>query len=282
MPKVTIADCAGFCFGVERAIKLVYDARKNHDNVVTFGPIIHNPQAVSDLESMGVFVKNSIGDITSAMTAVIRTHGASKDDAAQLNARAHSVLDATCPFVKKVQSAAQELSKAGYSVVVVGEADHPEVHGIISYIDGEYFNVVSVEEAEKLPERDKYGVVAQTTQNGKAYDEIVSVVKTKAISADVSVAYTICNATHNRQAAALELAKHVDVMIIVGGRNSANTTRLYQLCKAVCERTYHIETKAEVSSVMMADAAHVGISAGASTPNFIVSQVKDYILENGK
>jgi 4-hydroxy-3-methylbut-2-enyl diphosphate reductase len=278
--KVTIADCAGFCFGVERAIKLVYDACKNHANVVTFGPIIHNPQVVQDLESMGIFVKESICDIANDTTVIIRTHGASKGDISTLTERAKHVIDATCPFVKKVQSAAMQLAVSGYSVVVVGEPTHPEVLGIMSYIDGEVFNVNSIDEARALPQRERYGVVAQTTQNEDSYTAIIDVIRTKA--SDVDVAYTICNATHNRQTAALELAGEADVMIIVGGRNSANTTRLYQLCKAVCERTYHIETVAELTNDMFMDVEHVGVSAGASTPNTIVNQVKDYILENGK
>lgn len=278
--KVTIADYAGFCFGVERAIKLTEAAKNDYQNVVTFGPIIHNPQVVGDLEKAGVFVKNNPEDINDSMVAIVRTHGVEKQDLEKLSSRAGNVLDATCPYVKNAQKAAEDLATKGYVVVVVGEDHHPEVQGIISYVDGECYTVSTIEQARELPQRERYGVVAQTTQNERLFERIIDEIKQK--SADVEVSHTICSATYKRQAAAQELAGEVDVMIVVGGRNSANTTRLASLASELCGRTYHVETVGELSEEMIEDAERIGITAGASTPNYIVNQVQEYILENGK
>ncbi|MDR2884308.1 MAG: 4-hydroxy-3-methylbut-2-enyl diphosphate reductase [Deferribacteraceae bacterium] len=275
--RVTIADYAGFCFGVERAIQIVNDAVQKDQNVVTFGPIIHNPQVVKELASRGVVVKNHLDEIAPEMTAIVRTHGATVGEMRELATKTQSIIDATCPFVKKVQEAVSKLSENDVPVVVVGEIDHPEVQGIVSYIKGKYFVISSVEDAQKLPYSSTYGIAAQTTQNEDTYKNIIDVLKGKCDNLNIS--RTICNATQSRQSAALKLAKEADVMIIVGGRNSANTTRLYQICKDVCKRVYHIETEEELTDSMTAGAKLVGVSAGASTPMNLVYKVKEYILE---
>ncbi len=274
--KVTIAEHAGFCFGVERAIKIVREAADNCANVVTFGPIIHNPQVVEKLNEAGIRVAESVSDIKPGMTVIIRTHGTTVSLYEKISSEVDNVIDATCPFVKKVQNAAARLSDSNIPVVVVGEGDHPEVEGIVSHIKGEYYTVSSTADALNLPYRQKYGVVAQTTQNKVFFDEIVSIINNKC--SDIEVAHTICSATYNRQDAALKLAKDVDTMLIVGGLNSANTTRLYHICREVCPRTYHIETEVDITDGMLADAMHVGISAGASTPNDLVYKIQEYIL----
>ncbi len=278
--KVTIAEYAGFCFGVERAIKIVSDTAKVDRDVFTYGPLIHNPQVVKDLAEAGVAVKDSLAEITPEMAVIVRTHGMAADELDALKKRTKKVIDATCPFVLNAQASAKNLSERGFSVVVVGEADHPEVRGIVSYVQGECTVVASADEAVKLPRKDKYGVVAQTTQNKDAYQGVIDVLRGKC--GELEVACTICSATNNRQDAALSLSRSVDVMIVIGGRNSANTTRLYNICRQVCKKTYHIESEEELSDGMFAGARHVGISAGASTPNKLVYDVSTHILERAK
>ncbi|MDR0453362.1 MAG: 4-hydroxy-3-methylbut-2-enyl diphosphate reductase [Deferribacteraceae bacterium] len=278
--KVTVAEYAGFCFGVERAIKIVSDAAKVNENVTIYGPLIHNPQVVKELADSGVTVKKKLTDITPEMTVVVRTHGITINELEALKKRTTKVIDATCPFVLKAQTSAQNLSDEGFFVAVVGEAEHPEIQGIVSYIRGEYTVVAAPEDSVKLPWRSKYGLVAQTTQSEYVYQDVINILRGKC--EDLNVAYTICSATHKRQEAALQLAGSADVMIVIGGRNSANTTRLYRLCKSVCERTYHIEAEEELNDGMFAGARHVGISAGASTPNKLVYDVRARILERAK
>ncbi len=275
--EVKVAEFSGFCFGVERAISLVDQVIGTSDDVATFGPIIHNPQVVKSLEERGVNVIKSVSETDKSKTVVVRSHGVELNEYNMLKERSHNIIDATCPFVKKAQIKAKELSEKCDAVVLLGEADHPEVKGIISYATGEIHLIESEDEAKKLDFRKSYGFLAQTTQNNMLFLKISDILKDKC--EELSIAKTICNATDKRQKASVELAANVDVMIVIGGRNSANTTRLYHLCKEICCNTYHVETTEEISVDMLAEAKTVGITAGASTPGYLVSEVREYILE---
>lgn len=275
--EIIIADHAGFCFGVERAVGLVDETSKTHKGVFTFGPIIHNPQIVKKFSDQGVGVCEDPESFNSENTVVIRSHGVPKNIYGQLGKKSVNIIDATCPFVKKAQSSAQKLGHGGYSVVVYGEKDHPEVKSIVSFIDSEYFVVSDDEEARELPYRKNYAFIAQTTQNSESFDKIAEILKTKCDA--LTVTNTICNATSLRQASAINLAKRVDTMLIIGGKNSGNTTRLYEICRGICPNTFHIETKEELDKKIFKESRKVGITAGASTPGYLVDEVIEFLKE---
>ena len=253
--EIMVARYAGFCFGVERAIDIVKDAAKEYSSVVTFGPIIHNPQVVGELKDAGVATVKSLDEVSKDMSVVIRSHGIERKEAEFLIENAGNVVDAACPFVKKAQRAAARLSKSCDYIVILGESDHPEVKGIVSYIDIPY----------------------KTTQSISIFEKSAEKLKQKC--SELSIARTICSATEKRQEAAIEVASKVEVMIVVGGKNSANTTRLYHLCKEICPHTYHIETVSELSVEMFQNISKVGLTAGASTPVYLLEKVREYILE---
>jgi 4-hydroxy-3-methylbut-2-enyl diphosphate reductase len=278
--EIFIADHAGFCFGVERAVGLVEDTSKNHTGVYTLGPIIHNPQIVSRFAENGVGVCSKPEEMDETNTVVVRSHGITKETYHKLDERNIKVVDATCPFVKKAQNSAKKLGESGTTVVVYGENDHPEVKSIVSFIDSEYIIVSDVAEAKKLPFKTRYALVAQTTQNSESFDKIAEILKTKCD--EIIVSNTICNATSLRQASAIDLAKKVDIMIVIGGKNSGNTTRLYEICSEICPETYHIETRDELDSNIFDDNRKVGITAGASTPGYLVEEVIEFLKEVSK
>lgn len=275
--EIIFARHAGFCFGVERAIDIVKEAAKEYNRVVTFGPIIHNPQVVGELKENGVATIKSLDEVSKDMSVVIRSHGIEKEEALFLSKNAENVIDAACPFVKKAQKAALRLSKYCDYIIILGETNHPEVKGIVSYIDIPYKVIESAEEVDTLDYVEKYGFLAQTTQNISIFENATKKLQKKC--KELSVAKTICSATEKRQEAAIEVASKVEVMIVVGGKNSANTTRLYHLCKEVCPQTYHIETVDELSSDIFNGINKIGITAGASTPTYLLKKVREYILE---
>lgn len=276
--EIVIADFSGFCFGVERAINIVETEAGAGGKTVTFGPIIHNPQVVDALAKKGVKPINALEEIEKNDSVIIRSHGVEKATLELISKKVSRVIDATCPFVLKAQRAAAELSHKCDSVVILGEEQHPEVKSIISYTTGEYFVVSLPDEAEKLPFRKKYGFLAQTTQNNEIFLKISDILKTKCDS--VTIVKTICNATNRRQKASVELAATVDIMVVIGGKNSANTTRLYQLCKEICPQTFHIETVGELPSSTFRHINRIGLTAGASTPGYLVQEVREYILRS--
>jgi len=179
--------------------------------------------------------------------------------------------------VKKAQSSAQKLSSGGASVAVFGEKNHPEVKSIVSFIDSEFFVISDESEVRELPFRKHYALVAQTTQNSESFDKIAEILKTKCDT--LTISNTICNATSLRQASAINLAKQVDTMLVIGGKNSGNTTRLYEICRGICPNTYHIETKDELDKTIFKDSRKVGITAGASTPGYLVDEVIEFLKE---
>jgi 4-hydroxy-3-methylbut-2-enyl diphosphate reductase len=277
--KVTLAKQAGFCFGVKRATQLAFEAADKDQKTYTLGPIIHSPQVVGKLEELGIRVLDSLDGLESG-TIIIRSHGVEQKDINEAQLRNLDIVDATCPFVKKAQEHVKSLSEAGYGVVVVGDADHPEVQGIVSYGGEKVFVVAAGEEVKKLPKMSKIGVVAQTTQSFENLKNIVCECLLR--GGEIRVYNTICDATAVRQEEAKELAGQVDCMLVVGGFNSANTSRLLEVCADLQPRTYHIETAAEIDPEWFVGAERVGVTAGASTPKWIIDEVMNKIEELNK
>lgn len=262
--RVEVARYAGVCYGVERALKLAEEAAKQGTSVHTLGPLIHNPQAVEALKAKGVVVAACLDEVDSG-TLVIRSHGVDPAIIDIAQDKGLDVVDATCPHVSKAHAAASELRDAGYTVVVVGEADHPEVEGIMAHAGGEALVVESPEELpNRLPSR-KVGVVVQTTQSEALLGEVVTALL--AHVTELRVYNTICSATAKRQRSAAELAESVDVVVVVGGHNSGNTTRLVEICNDANPRTHHVETAEELDPAWFEGADSVGVTAGASTPD---------------
>lgn len=270
--KSTLASEAGFCFGVKRALDMVLKtADETSEKIYTLGPLIHNPQVVDDLSRKGIEVINDISDVSTGIV-IVRSHGIGPDVFERAGELGLRVIDATCPFVKKVQEKARELNEQGYQVIVVGDKEHPEVTGIIGWTDGKGIVVETPEQTEMLPPMKKIGVVSQTTQPEANFNKIVSVLQNKASAIDVF--NTICHATTDRQNAAVELAKQVDVMIVIGGKNSANTMKLARLCAETGTPTHQLETAAELDRKWLKGKNSIGITAGASTPDWIIEEVK--------
>jgi 4-hydroxy-3-methylbut-2-enyl diphosphate reductase len=276
--KVILAKRAGFCFGVKRATQMAFEAA-GKDKTFTLGPIIHSPQVVQRLEKMGVRVVKDLEN-TDSGTIIIRSHGVLSSEMDEAVKKQLEIVDATCPFVKKAQEHVKSLSEAGYGVVVVGDADHPEVQGIVSYGGDRVFVVGSGEEVKKLPKMNKIGIVAQTTQSFENLKNVVSECLLR--GGEIRVFNTICDATAVRQEEAKELAGQVDCMLVVGGFNSANTRRLAEVCAELQPRTHHIETAAEIDPAWFTGVERVGVTAGASTPKWIIDEVMNKIEELNK
>jgi 4-hydroxy-3-methylbut-2-enyl diphosphate reductase len=278
-PVVATAKRAGFCFGVKRAIDITFDiAGKDKKGVFTLGPIIHNPQVIEKLREKGISAiepgeldKREITDL------IIRTHGIPKQLYDNISASGFRIIDATCPFVKKAQHYAKLLKENGYQVVILGDRDHPEVKGLMSYA-GE--DVIVVNEHSPLQGlRSKVGMVVQTTQPVEALKKVLSRIIERA--KEVKVYNTICNSTALRLKETEDMARKADVMIVVGGKNSANTTQLANLCRGLSVRTYHIETASEIRSEWFEGVKRVGITAGASTPDWLIIEVEKRIRDRG-
>lgn len=262
--RVEVARYAGVCYGVERALKLAEEAAAEGGPVHTLGPLIHNPQAVDALRSKGVETAAGLDEVGDG-TVIIRSHGVDPAIIAAARDKGLGVVDATCPHVSKAHEAAEELKRGGYAVVIVGEADHPEVTGIMAHAGG---TALVVESAAELPARlpsKRVGVVVQTTQSEARLAEVVDALLPRV--RELRVHNTICAATAKRQESADELARSVDVVVVVGGHNSGNTTRLVEICRAVNARTHHVETADDLETAWFAGAQSVGVTAGASTPD---------------
>ena len=267
--EVILAESLGFCYGVKRAIKLARENAAPDGTACTLGPIIHNPQMVARLAAEGVGNVSSLEEMTSG-TIIIRSHGVGPQVYDEAEKMGLSLVDATCPHVKKAQMAANELAQDGYEVVIVGEKRHPEVRSIYEWSGHKAVVVETEAEASALQPCGRLGIVAQTTFSGERFKSIVMRLLDK--SNDVRIVRTICTATDQRQAAAVALAGQVQLMLEIGGKNSANTTRLAQLCAEKC-KTYHIETAAELQDEWFDKIEKIGITAGASTPDWIIKEV---------
>lgn len=277
--KIILAKQAGFCFGVKRATQMAFEAAGKDQKTYTLGPIIHSPQVVGKLADLGIRALDSLEGLDQG-TIIIRSHGVELKELVEAQQKNLDVVDATCPFVKKAQEHVKSLSEAGYGVVVVGDADHPEVQGIVSYGGEKVFVVASGEDVKKLPKMNKIAVVAQTTQSFENLKNVVCECLLR--GGEIRVYNTICDATAVRQAEAKELAGQVDCMLVVGGLNSANTHRLLEVCTELQPHTYHIETAAEIDPVWFKGAETVGVTAGASTPKWIIDEVINKIEELNK
>lgn len=261
---IEVARFAGVCYGVERALgmaeKAAGEARKP---VNTLGPLIHNPLVVNDLERIGVGTASNVSEVEEG-TLIIRAHGVVPSVVEDARTRGLDVLDATCPYVKKVHNAAERLVREGYQLIVVGESGHPEVEGIMGHA-GDDAHVVSVPgDLDAIDLSRKVGVVVQTTQTPGALADVVAELSKRTM--DLRVINTICSATQERQDSAAELARRVDAMIVVGGKNSGNTRRLAEICTAACPKTHHIEDASEIEAAWFDGVSHIGVTAGASTP----------------
>ena len=267
--EVILAEHLGFCYGVKRAIEIARQNASTDGTSSTLGPIIHNPQMVERLKNEGVGTIGSLDEMADGLV-IIRSHGVGPKVYEEAESRGLEIVDATCPHVKKAQLSAKLLSEEGYTVVIVGEKNHPEVKSIFEWTEQNAYIIETEAEVDALPPIGKLGIVSQTTFSGEKFRSIVSCLLEK--SREIKILRTICTATDLRQAAALELAKNVDAMIVVGGKNSANTSRLAKLCATKC-KTYHIETVAELQDEWLDHVNKIGITAGASTPDWIIKEV---------
>ena len=260
---------------MKRAMDMALEAVQRHPKLLyTLGPLIHNPQAVQSLEQLGIQVRNRIEDISRG-TVILRSHGVSLQELRKAKEKRLRIIDATCPIVKRAQFYAKFLQRHGYGLLIVGDAHHPEVEAIRSYLNEGVVVVEEVENAGRLGPWDKLGIIAQTTQSFTLFKEIVSVSLEKA--KEVRVFNTICRAATIRQMEAVELARKADCMIVVGGYNSGNTQRLAAICKEIQPRTYHIETAHEFRPGWLAGRERIGLTAGASTPSWIIKEVGEKI-----
>lgn len=273
---IILADKAGFCFGVKRAISTAFEAASK-GRVFCLGPIIHNPQEVERLRRAGVVTVDGLNGLSTGDTVIIRSHGVHPAVLEEAKNKGLSVIDLTCPFVAQAQRHAYNLRQEGYQVVVVGERSHPEVKSIRGYAGDNAIVVESQDEVLSLTLSHKIGVVAQTTQSYGNFSKIV--LNLLSLARELKVFNTICNSTTERQEAARSLAAEADVMIVVGGRNSANTARLVTLCRNQGRPTYHIETADEISPEWVANAEKVGVTAGASTPDWVIEGVLKRLRE---
>ena len=272
--EIIIAKHAGFCFGVKRATLLAFEKAADGVPTSTLGPIIHSPQVVQRLEEKGVSVVNNLSQIEKGRV-ILRSHGVTATEMKEAHEKGLEVVDATCPFVRKAQSYVKLLSDEGYEVLVVGDRDHPEVEGIVSYAGRTVTVVASAEEAMSLPTMQRLGVVAQTTQSYETLQTVVQVCLAKV--QELRVFNTICDATSVRQDEAKILARKVECMIVIGGYNSANTRRLAEICLELQHNTHHVETVDQLSEEWFNSVKSVGITAGASTPKWLIDEVVERI-----
>ena len=278
MGELTIAKSAGFCFGVTRAVNMVYEAiEKENVPIYTYGPIIHNDEVVKDMEKNGVTVINDLDELSSHEKGVmiIRSHGISKEEYDKIKDCGFEVLNATCPFVSKIHRYVEDYSSKGYDIIIVGSPKHPEVCGIKGWADEKCHVTIinSPEDAEKYTKNStkKLCIVSQTTFNYNQFQDIVEIIAKKGY--DITVLNTICNATEVRQTEARKVAQCSDVMIVIGDRHSSNTQKLFEICKNERKNTYYIQTSDEMDYSNIGSNNNVGITAGASTPNNIIEEV---------
>ena len=284
--KILVARTAGFCFGVKRAVEKVYEqVNMGKQNIYTYGPIIHNEEVVTDLGKKGVRVLENEQELKNLMegTVVIRSHGVPKEIYEVIEEKGLECVDATCPFVRKIHKIVERESKAGRHIIIVGNDTHPEVEGIKGWCEGPVTVISSHEEAENLafPEGEKLCVVSQTTFNYNKFKELVEILCKKRYDNSVlnmgDILNTICNATEERQKEAQNIAGEVDTMLVIGGRHSSNTQKLFEICKEECGNTYYIQTPVDLDSDMFQCSSYVGITAGASTPKKIIEEVQEHV-----
>ncbi len=282
--EVRLAKSAGFCFGVNKAMEKVYDQidRADGKKIYTYGPIIHNEEVVKELASKGVEVIDSLEELKDREKGVliIRSHGVAKEVSEKMEEAGFTVVDATCPFVKRIHNIVQKESALGKKIVIVGNPGHPEVEGIKGWCAGKAFIIETTREAEEFEasREEQICIVSQTTFNYNKFKDIVEIFEKRGY--DINVVNTICNATQERQTEAREIASLADAMIVIGGTHSSNSKKLYEICKGECDNTHFIQTLDDLHLELPKSVRLVGITAGASTPNNIIEEVQNYVRLN--
>ncbi len=274
MKDVVLAKSAGFCFGVKRAVDMVYEQIKKGGNIYTYGPIIHNETVVEDLSAKGVRIIDGLDDIKDhdPGTVIIRSHGVEQAVYAELERCGMKIVDATCPFVLKIHSIVYEKSKEGKQIVIIGNADHPEVQGIMGWCETPAAVIDTEEKAHEFKtDKESIHIVSQTTFQYNKFKQLVEILLHKGYNNNIS--NTICNATEVRQKETREIAKEADAMIVIGGKKSSNTGKLYEISCQECPNTFHIGGVDELDMELLKGAERIGITAGASTPNNIIQEV---------
>ncbi|OIP56606.1 MAG: 4-hydroxy-3-methylbut-2-enyl diphosphate reductase [Helicobacteraceae bacterium CG2_30_36_10] len=270
--KIELAEKYGFCFGVKRAIRIA----EENKNSATYGPLIHNSKEIARLErDFKVALTDDYTSFNAGDKAVIRTHGIPKNELEELHINKVDVVDATCPYVTKPQQICQEMSEAGYDIIIFGDEEHPEIKGVKSYATHGARVVTSSKNLEGLKLGERVALVAQTTRKVEDYMEVANYLIPR--HKEVRVFNTICNATFENQDAVRKLSKKADVMIIIGGKNSSNTKQLFSISKDYCPQSYHIEDENDLNFEWFSDKSLCGISAGASTPDWIIQNVVNAI-----
>ena len=269
--KIIVAEHCGFCYGVKRAVQLAQGAAQQHVQGGTYGPLIHNPQLIEELAEQGITCKDDLKEFTKGETVIFRSHGVGPEIYTQAEQLGLKILDATCPNVRLAQKKAAQAAADGYFPVIIGEKNHPEVKSILKWAGENAICVEYIEDVSNVPQKERYGVIIQTTFELKKFEAILQALQ-KQRPGEYRVDKTICMATSQRQKAALELAEQCDAVIVIGGRNSANTRHLYDLVAEKCKKAYHIETAAELSVEMFRECHKIGITAGASTPDRLIKE----------
>ena len=271
MMEITVADHCGFCYGVKRAVEMARQATADHVQGGTLGPLIHNPQLIGELASQGIACRESLAEFAPGETVIIRSHGVGPEIYAQAEKMGLQIMDATCPNVRLAQKKAAQAAADGYFPVIVGEKNHPEVKSILKWAGKNAICVECIEDISCIPQQERYGVVIQTTFELQKFEDILAEMQ-KQRPGEYRVERTICLATSQRQNAAVKLAQEADAVVVIGGRNSANTRHLAELVQKYCCHTYHIETADELSSEMLRGCHKIGITAGASTPDRLIKE----------
>jgi (E)-4-hydroxy-3-methyl-but-2-enyl pyrophosphate reductase len=276
--EIVLAESLGFCMGVKRVVDMAYRAldKANSLPVVTLGPLIHNSQEIARLAKDGIAVADEL-TMPANGTVIIRAHGVAPQAYDELKARGLKIMDGTCPYVHYSQRKAAELYREGYTVIVVGDKNHPEIIGILGYINNDAFVVKTVEEVQHLPQLDRIGTIAQTTISPKKYSAIIDALRQKA--RELKVCETICDATEENQRAIRDLSGEVDLLYVIGGRHSANSNKLVETAREKCPRTMLIETADEINPEDLRGASRIGVGAGASTPDWMIQQVVERLRE---
>ena len=274
--KVKIAKEAGFCFGVKRAMKMAWDELELNSDIYALGPLIHNRQAVQKYEDKGLITVDTIDSIPNNESVIIRSHGVSKDIYDRANFSNLNIIDTTCPFVKKIHNIVKEFYEEGFKIIIIGDKNHPEIIGINGWCENSALIIKSVDDLNNLnlDNNNKYCVVAKTTLNLELYNQIVDILSKELDN--IQFNNTICSATKTRQQAAKELSVDVDCMIVIGGKHSSNTQKLVNICKEQVP-TFSIETKEDLDIDKLSKFNIIGVTAGASTPNWIIEDVICFI-----
>lgn len=276
--EIVLAESLGFCMGVKRVVDMAYRAldKANGLPVVTLGPLIHNSQEIARLSADGIATADE-ATLPEQGTVIIRAHGVAPQAYEDLKSRGLKIMDGTCPYVHYSQRKAVELQREGYKVVIAGDKNHPEITGILGFIDGDAIVVTSVEEAQTLPPLDRVGTIAQTTISPKKYQTIIDALRQRA--REVKVCETICDATTENQSAIREMSGEVDLLYVVGGRHSANSNKLVEVAREKCPRSVLIETEDEINPNDLQGVSRIGISAGASTPDWLIRNVVERLRQ---